>query len=165
MPENIWLCAIYGKVARFHELARAAVPIQPTGAVSINGPFLIELLFGDSYAAFAERAVRTERFVSMLVPDAATNVDTFDTLAQSFLGAAYSRVIEEGETPKDPPDFYGIRAPASESTNGWPVYFFAVGRGLKLPEEAHRGKVALPSRSRPNAARKSVGSRLPWRRK
>lgn len=143
MTEKILMCSIYGKVARFRELASAGVTIRPTGEVLINGPLLIELLFGDSYGAFAERAVRSDRFMFLLEPHDATNAGTFDTVAQSFLSSLYSQAIARGEFPKDPPDFYGILAPASRSATGWPVYFFALGTELKLPKEAYRGKLRV----------------------
>jgi hypothetical protein len=144
MSEDIWSCVLYGKVHRLHELASAGVTFGPAGEVSINGLLLIELLFGDTYGAFAERASRSNRFGYMLEPYDTRSADSFDELAQSFLNAAYEAVIYRGETPKRPPDFYGIVAPASTKTPGWPVYFFAVGMGLKLPPEGHRGKVGLP---------------------
>lgn len=149
MAENILGCSIYGKVARFHELAPAAVPVGPAGEVTINGPFLVELLFGDSYAAFAERALRADRFTCMLAPHDATNAGTYNTVAQSFLNSNYLQLRARDELPKREPDLYGILAPAAESTKGWPVYFFAIGMGLKLPGEAYRGKVALPKHPPP----------------
>jgi hypothetical protein len=146
MSENIWLCAIYGKADRFQELASAGITIQPTGDISINAMLLVELLFGDAYAAFAERATRSDRLSLMLERDDITRAETFDNWAQTFLNAAYSAVINRGETPKISPDFYAIRAPASANTLGSPIYFFALGTGLNLPREARRGKVPLPSR-------------------
>jgi hypothetical protein len=164
MAENIWLCALYGKVNRFQELAPAGVPVKGS-EVTVNGLLIIELLFGDPYAAFAERALRPGRFVLSLERHDAVSVPTLDAAAQSFLNTAYGIVVGQGETPKDPPDFYGILAPAAKSSAGWPVYFFAVGMGLNLPAEAYRGKVALPSRSRPNQASTSARFRLPWGRR
>lgn len=149
MAENILACSIYGKVARFNELAPTAVPIRPNGEVTINGTALTELLFGDSYAAFTERALRAGRFTLMLVPHDVTDTGTFNTVIQSFLNSSYLHLRARGELPKHEPDLYGIIAPAAKSTKGWPVYFFAVGIGLRLPKEAYRGKVALPKHPPP----------------
>jgi len=142
--EDIWSCAISGKVSRFRELAPAAVDVQPGPKIAVNGPLIVHLLFGDVYGALASRAAELNRFWFELHPDSSTDAPAFQAVAQSFLNDAYSSIIREGSTPENPPDFYAIEAPAA--ARGWPVYFLAVGTGLRLPTEAFRGKVGFPSR-------------------
>lgn len=142
--EDVWWCALSGKVARFRELAPTAVDVQPGPKIAVNGALVVRLLFGDEYGALASRAAELNRFWYELHPDGSTDAPTFQAVAQSFLNDAYGAIIREGRTPEYPPDFYAMLAPAA--VRGWPVYFLAVGTGLRLPAEAFRGKVALPSR-------------------
>lgn len=138
--EDVDICCIYGKVARFSELAPAAVDVQPGPKFQVNFLRIVALLFGSEYEAFAKRAV--DRLVWMPEPDASTNKPEFDSVAQSALNMIRGRLVDdEGKARKHMPDLYGIVAPAS--TRGSPIYFLAVGTGLRLPKAAFRGTIRV----------------------
>jgi len=143
MAEDIWMCAIHGKVVEsFVELAPAGAAVSPGNKVTLYPEVIAETLFGSAYAAFVNRASAAGKIYFSFAVKTAVVPPSLMEAGQEFLNACYHQRIREGNTPRESPEFYAMHARASKKT--WPVYFLAVGMNLDLPAEAYYGKVALP---------------------
>lgn len=143
MTEDIWMCALYGKIVEsFLTLAPAGAAIFPGDHIRLHPEVITENLFGDAYAAFVDRAAVAGKLHFQFVANTVTEPPTLEEAAQEFANSVYEELLRRGEPPRKSPELYAMKARASRKA--WPVYFLAIGMNLDLPAEAYYGKVGLP---------------------
>lgn len=144
MAEDIWMCALHGKVVEsFVTLAPAGAAVYPGDKIRLDPELIAVSLFGDAYAAFVDRAAVAGKFYFQFEPNTVTDPPSLEQAAQDFVNALYEQRVQRGDPPRESPELYAMHARASRKT--WPVYFLAIGMELDLPAEAGYGKVGLPS--------------------